>query len=115
MKIKHLVPFSLILLISGCVIQENSILKWEEVKSYDVVIERDYLGVPHIIGKTDEDAAFGFAYALKQRIIGSLYMTAFLFIAEPALQLTGLKALQQIILFTGLKSGKRLKVYMNQS
>ena len=44
-------------------IQENSILKWEEVKSYDVVIERDYLGVPHIIGKTDEDAAFGFAYA----------------------------------------------------
>ena len=63
MKIKHLVLFSLILLISGCVIQENSILKWEEVKSYDVVIERDYLGVPHIIGKTDEDAAFGFAYA----------------------------------------------------
>ena len=66
MKIKHLVLFSLILLISGCVIQENSILKWEEVKSYDVVIERDYLGVPHIIGKTDEDADFGFAYALAE-------------------------------------------------
>ena len=32
-------------------------------KKYDVVIERDYLGVPHIIGNKDVDAAFGFAYA----------------------------------------------------
>ena len=113
MKIKHLVLFSLILLISGCVIQENSILKWEEVKSYDVVIERDYLGVPHIIGKTDEDA-LSFAYAQAEDN-WKLIHDSIPFIAEPALQLTGLKALQQIILFTGLKSGKRLKVYMNQS
>ena len=31
--------------------------------NYDVVIERDNLGVPHIIGQTDADAAFGLAYA----------------------------------------------------
>jgi acyl-homoserine-lactone acylase len=30
---------------------------------YQVMIERDYLGVPHIIGERDVDAAFGFAYA----------------------------------------------------
>jgi penicillin amidase/acyl-homoserine-lactone acylase len=30
---------------------------------YDVKIERDHLGVPHIIGDRDVDAAFGFAYA----------------------------------------------------
>ena len=30
---------------------------------YDVVIERDIRGVPHIIGERDVDAAFGFAYA----------------------------------------------------
>ena len=30
---------------------------------YQVVIERDHLGVPHIIGERDVDAAFGFAYA----------------------------------------------------
>ena len=30
---------------------------------YNVVIERDHLGVPHIIGERDVDAAFGFAYA----------------------------------------------------
>ena len=32
-------------------------------QKYDVVIERDYLGVPHVMGKRDVDAAFGFAYA----------------------------------------------------
>ncbi|MFL3645418.1 MAG: acylase [Cellvibrionales bacterium] len=32
-------------------------------KRYDVVIERDHMGVPHIIGERDVDAAFGFAYA----------------------------------------------------
>ena len=32
-------------------------------KNYQVVIERDYLGVPHIIGERDIDAAFGFAFA----------------------------------------------------
>ena len=30
---------------------------------YQVVIERDHLGVPHVIGERDIDAAFGFAYA----------------------------------------------------
>ena len=30
---------------------------------YQVVIERDHLGVPHILGDRDVDAAFGFAYA----------------------------------------------------
>lgn len=30
---------------------------------YDVVIERDHLGVPHIMGERDIDTAFGFAYA----------------------------------------------------
>ncbi|MDB9733191.1 acylase [Porticoccaceae bacterium] len=30
---------------------------------YQVVIERDHLGVPHVIGERDVDAAFGFAYA----------------------------------------------------
>ena len=30
---------------------------------YKVVIERDHLGVPHVIGERDVDAAFGFAYA----------------------------------------------------
>ena len=30
---------------------------------YQVVIERDHLGVPHIVGERDVDAAFGFAYA----------------------------------------------------
>lgn len=32
-------------------------------EKYDVVIERDHLGIPHILGKRDVDAAFGFAYA----------------------------------------------------
>ena len=30
---------------------------------YNVVIERDIRGVPHVIGDRDVDAAFGFAYA----------------------------------------------------
>ena len=32
-------------------------------EKYDVVIERDHLGVPHVMGERDVDAAFGFAYA----------------------------------------------------
>ena len=31
--------------------------------NYDVVIRRDTLGVPHIFGKTDADAAYGLGYA----------------------------------------------------
>ncbi len=30
---------------------------------YDVTIRRDIRGVPHVLGETNEDAAFGFAYA----------------------------------------------------
>ena len=45
----------------------NKQLSASEIESlasrYDVVIERDYLGVPHIIGKSDNDTAFGFGYA----------------------------------------------------
>ena len=32
-------------------------------KTFDVRIRRDRFGVPHVLGKTDADVAFGFAYA----------------------------------------------------
>ena len=32
-------------------------------KAYDVRIRRDHFGVPHVLGKTDADVAFGLAYA----------------------------------------------------
>ena len=32
-------------------------------EKYDVVIRRDIRGVPHVLGETDADTAFGFAYA----------------------------------------------------
>ncbi len=35
----------------------------EKARNYDVVIRRDRFGVPHILGKTDADAAFGLAFA----------------------------------------------------
>src|SRR6056297_91975 len=35
----------------------------EPAASYDVEIIRDQWGVPHIFGVTDNDAAFGLAYA----------------------------------------------------
>ncbi|MFA7264041.1 MAG: acylase [Caulobacter sp.] len=35
----------------------------ETARNYDVVIRRDRFGVPHILGKTDADAAFGLAFA----------------------------------------------------
>lgn len=35
----------------------------ERARNYDVVIRRDRFGVPHILGKTDADAAFGLAFA----------------------------------------------------
>lgn len=34
-----------------------------KAKAYDVVIRRDRWGVPHVLGKTDADAAFGLAFA----------------------------------------------------
>ena len=35
----------------------------DKAKAYDVRIRRDEWGVPHILGRTDADAAFGLAYA----------------------------------------------------
>jgi hypothetical protein len=32
-------------------------------QSYNYEIKRDEFGVPHVIGKTDKDASFGFGYA----------------------------------------------------
>ncbi|MDC3261885.1 penicillin acylase family protein, partial [bacterium] len=52
-----------LLLISGCTKTFNAAEYLQLNKKYDVVIERDHLGVPHVIGERDVDAAFGFAYA----------------------------------------------------
>jgi len=41
---------------------ESDIIR-EEAAKYDVRIIRDEWGVPHIFGKTDADASFGFGYA----------------------------------------------------
>lgn len=35
----------------------------EKARQYDVAIRRDRFGVPHVLGKTDADAAFGLAFA----------------------------------------------------
>ena len=35
----------------------------DRAKAYDVRIRRDEWGVPHVLGRTDADAAFGLAYA----------------------------------------------------
>ena len=52
----------------GCSFNPPSKSPTQEITSsrnskYDVRILRDTWGVPHIFGKTDEDVAFGFAYA----------------------------------------------------
>ena len=52
-----------LLVLSSCAEKFNASDYLEVNKNYDVVIERDRLGVPHIIGERDVDAAFGFAYA----------------------------------------------------
>ena len=54
---------SALLLLAGCAEKFNTADYLQLNKNYDVVIERDHLGVPHIIGQRDVDAAFGFAYA----------------------------------------------------
>ena len=63
MRLLLILPLSLLLLASGCAEKFNTADYIQLNKNYDVVIERDYLGVPHIIGERDVDAAFGFAYA----------------------------------------------------
>jgi penicillin amidase/acyl-homoserine-lactone acylase len=52
-----------LLLLSGCAEKFNAKEYLQLDEKYDVVIQRDHLGVPHIIGERDVDAAFGFAYA----------------------------------------------------
>ena len=42
---------------------------------YDVVIERDHMGVPHIIGERDVDAAFGFAFAQSEDNLAIIHET----------------------------------------
>lgn len=49
--------------LSGCVEKFSPSEHLALGGQYDVVIERDHLGVPHIMGERDIDAAFGFAYA----------------------------------------------------
>ena len=51
------------LTLAGCAEKFNTSDDLSLGEKYDVVIERDYLGVPHVIGDRDIDAAFGFAYA----------------------------------------------------
>jgi penicillin amidase/acyl-homoserine-lactone acylase len=52
-----------LLVLSSCAEKFNAAEYLQLDEKYDVVIERDHLGVPHIIGERDVDAAFGFAYA----------------------------------------------------
>jgi len=54
--------FSLILL-NGCAEKFIAADYLQLNLNYDVVIERDHLGVPHVMGERDVDTAFGFAYA----------------------------------------------------
>ena len=54
---------TLSLFLSGCVEKFDAADYQQLADQYDVVIERDHLGVPHIMGERDIDAAFGFAYA----------------------------------------------------
>ena len=51
------------LTLAGCAEKFNPTESLKLSDKYNVVIERDHLGVPHIIGERDVDAAFGFAYA----------------------------------------------------
>ena len=52
---------TLLIIFNSCSFNQKSLSSI--VYSYDVEIHRDIYGVPHIYGKTDEDAAFGLAYA----------------------------------------------------
>ena len=61
MRLSLIIPA--LLLFSGCAEKFNTADYLQLNKNYDVFIERDHLGVPHIIGERDVDAAFGFAYA----------------------------------------------------
>lgn len=51
------------LLLSSCADKPPTTDYLQLADQYNVVIERDVRGVPHIIGERDVDTAFGFAYA----------------------------------------------------
>ena len=51
-------------IVSGCQSGNFDAERYAELNQrYDVVIRRDVRGVPHVLGATDPDTAFGFAYA----------------------------------------------------
>ena len=60
---KSIVFVALLGALAGCVEKFSPSEYLALGNQYDVVIERDHLGVPHIMGERDVDAAFGFAYA----------------------------------------------------
>ena len=59
----RIVAISTLIALSGCANKFATDDYLALGDKYQVVIERDHLGVPHIIGERDVDAAFGFAYA----------------------------------------------------
>ena len=53
-----------LLALAGCQTNDFNAESYAELdQRYDVVIRRDVRGVPHVLGATDPDTAFGFAYA----------------------------------------------------
>ena len=49
-------------MMSGCQNSNFEAERYAELNQrYDVVIRRDIRGVPHVLGATDPDTAFGFA------------------------------------------------------
>jgi acyl-homoserine-lactone acylase len=61
--VRLLITIVFLTFLAGCAEKFNSADYLQLNKKYDVVIERDHLGVPHVMGERDVDAAFGFAYA----------------------------------------------------
>ena len=62
MKYLSIVAFILPLGIFGQTFSISEINHWKK-QAQEVIIIRDNWGVPHVYGKTDADAVFGFAYA----------------------------------------------------
>jgi acyl-homoserine-lactone acylase len=61
--VRLLITILFLTFLAGCAEKFNSADYLQLNKKYDVVIERDHLGVPHVMGERDIDTAFGFAYA----------------------------------------------------
>jgi acyl-homoserine-lactone acylase len=67
-KIFGIIVAALLLVAGGnALLNSRWFATWDTVEAptaeYDVVIRRDEWGVPHVLGETDADAAFGLAYA----------------------------------------------------